>query len=197
MVYLPQKGCTVACLEDQDAASSVHIGFSSHDVDSGKERGHSLLCLQPSWTWGGVTWTWVTPVDPSSTWQRCFGVNSKGKGATCWNATHDSLSNHLLLGDLLWYSLTWPNSSAAYEIQWAHCLRGHGFRPDRRNVTLKQYMCFSVCKRNSLERVKRMGENWEALCMSKIRACTRSKKEDKITSLQGKNTSSKVHLSYF
>lgn len=146
---------------------------------------------------GGVTWTWVTPVDPSSTWQRCFGVNSKGKGATCWNATHDSLSNHLLLGDLLWYSLTWPNSSAAYEIQWAHCLRGHGFRPDRRNVTLKQYMCFSVCKRNSLERVKRMGENWEALCMSKIRACTRSKKEDKITSLQGKNTSSKVHLSYF
>lgn len=37
------------------------------------------------------------------------------------------------------------------------------------------------------------GENLEALCMSKIRACTRSKKKDNITSLQGKNASSKVH----
>lgn len=105
MVYLLQRDCMMACLDNGHAASSAHVGVSSHNVDSGKGRRHSPLCWWPLWTWG-VTWTWVTCVDPSSTQQRHFGVNSKGKGVTYWNATRDSHNTQLLLGDPLLYSLT-------------------------------------------------------------------------------------------
>lgn len=53
MVYVPQKDCMLVRLDDRDTASSAHMGFSSHNANSGKERGHSLLCSQPSWTWSG------------------------------------------------------------------------------------------------------------------------------------------------
>ena len=52
-IYLLQRDCMVACLDDGHITSSAHMGPNSHDVNPGKERGHSLLCSRPSWTWAG------------------------------------------------------------------------------------------------------------------------------------------------
>lgn len=104
---LPQRDCMVACLDDGHAASSAHAGLSSH-INPGKERGHLWLCLQPSWTLGATRPQWNLGHTRGSVQHpaAAFWVNSNGKGATYWTATHDPCSTWLLLGDPLRYLLT-------------------------------------------------------------------------------------------